>query len=139
MNDQIVKQLIFAFNCHKQICDYDHSARHPTTTVVFFSRMSIVIINDIMKYNCQRIFSSSIRYLTVAVVFRGRMSIKEVDERMLEVKNKNCPSFTILFIIIIIIIIIVMITRCKTRTAPPSRSGSQTTSRRPSATSPPPG
>ena len=32
-----------------------------------------------------------------------------------------------------------IIIRCKTRTAPPSPSGSQTTSRQPSATSPPPG
>lgn len=29
------------------------------------------------------------RYLTVAAVFRGRMSMKEVDEQMLNVQNKN--------------------------------------------------
>lgn len=29
------------------------------------------------------------RYLTVAAIFRGRMSMKEVDEQMLSVQNKN--------------------------------------------------
>ena len=29
------------------------------------------------------------RYLTVTAVFRGRMSMKEVDEQMLNIQNKN--------------------------------------------------
>lgn len=29
------------------------------------------------------------RYLTVAAIFRGMMSMKEVDEQMLNVQNKN--------------------------------------------------
>jgi tubulin beta len=29
------------------------------------------------------------RYLTVATIFRGKMSMKEVDEQMLSVQNKN--------------------------------------------------
>ncbi|XP_045465324.1 tubulin beta chain-like [Harmonia axyridis] len=33
------------------------------------------------------------RYLTVAAVFRGRMSVKEVDEQMLNIQNKNSPYF----------------------------------------------
>merc|ERR1711878_33626 len=33
------------------------------------------------------------RYLTVATVFRGRMSMKEVDEQMLNVQNKNSAYF----------------------------------------------
>lgn len=33
------------------------------------------------------------RYLTVATVFRGRMSMKEVDEQMLSVQNKNSAYF----------------------------------------------
>ena len=33
------------------------------------------------------------RYLTVAAVFRGRMSMKEVDEQMLNVQNKNRFAF----------------------------------------------
>ncbi|XP_076042210.1 tubulin beta-1 chain-like [Oratosquilla oratoria] len=33
------------------------------------------------------------RYLTVAAVFRGRMSMKEVDEQMLNVQNKNTSFF----------------------------------------------
>ncbi|XP_041973894.1 tubulin beta chain-like [Aricia agestis] len=33
------------------------------------------------------------RYLTVAAVFRGRMSMKEVDEQMLNVQNKNKDYF----------------------------------------------
>jgi len=33
------------------------------------------------------------RYLTVAAVFRGRMSMKEVDEQMLSVQNKNSSYF----------------------------------------------
>ncbi len=33
------------------------------------------------------------RYLTVASVFRGRMSMKEVDEQMLNIQNKNSSYF----------------------------------------------
>ena len=33
------------------------------------------------------------RYLTVAAVFRGRMSMKEVDEQMLGIQNKNSSNF----------------------------------------------
>merc|ERR1719341_874982 len=33
------------------------------------------------------------RYLTVAAIFRGRMSMKEVDEQMLAVQNKNSANF----------------------------------------------
>merc|ERR1712008_128525 len=33
------------------------------------------------------------RYLTVATVFRGRMSMKEVDEQMLNIQNKNSAYF----------------------------------------------
>jgi len=33
------------------------------------------------------------RYLTVAAIFRGRMSMKEVDEQMLQVQNKNAENF----------------------------------------------
>ncbi|KAK2560805.1 Tubulin beta-4B chain [Acropora cervicornis] len=33
------------------------------------------------------------RYLTVAAMFRGRMSMKEVDEQMLNVQNKNSSYF----------------------------------------------
>jgi len=33
------------------------------------------------------------RYLTVAAIFRGRMSMKEVDEQMLAVQNKNAANF----------------------------------------------
>uniref|UniRef100_A0A8W8M444 Tubulin beta chain n=1 Tax=Magallana gigas TaxID=29159 RepID=A0A8W8M444_MAGGI len=33
------------------------------------------------------------RYLTVAAMFRGRMSMKEVDEQMLNVQNKNSAYF----------------------------------------------
>ena len=29
------------------------------------------------------------RYLTVATIFRGRMSMKEVDEQILAIQNKN--------------------------------------------------
>ena len=35
----------------------------------------------------------SFRYLTVAAVFRGRMSMKEVDEQMLNIQNKNSSYF----------------------------------------------
>lgn len=34
-----------------------------------------------------------VRYLTVAAVFRGRMSMKEVDEQMLNIQNKNSSYF----------------------------------------------
>ena len=34
-----------------------------------------------------------LRYLTVAAIFRGRMSMKEVDEQMLSVQNKNSSYF----------------------------------------------
>ncbi|XP_049782400.1 tubulin beta chain-like [Schistocerca cancellata] len=33
------------------------------------------------------------RYLTVAAIFRGRMSVKEVDEQMLSMQNKNINYF----------------------------------------------
>lgn len=33
------------------------------------------------------------RYLTVAVIFRGKVSMKEVDEQMLNVQNKNASYF----------------------------------------------
>ncbi|XP_015118401.1 tubulin beta chain [Diachasma alloeum] len=33
------------------------------------------------------------RYMTVAAVFRGRMSVKEIDEQMLNIQNKNYPYF----------------------------------------------
>ena len=33
------------------------------------------------------------RYLTVAAVFRGRMSMKEVDEQLLNIQNKNSSYF----------------------------------------------
>uniref|UniRef100_A0A1B6GRA5 Tubulin beta chain n=1 Tax=Cuerna arida TaxID=1464854 RepID=A0A1B6GRA5_9HEMI len=33
------------------------------------------------------------KYLTVAIIFRGRMSMKEVDEQMLNVQNKNSTYF----------------------------------------------
>ncbi|KAJ7357862.1 hypothetical protein OS493_022680 [Desmophyllum pertusum] len=33
------------------------------------------------------------RYLTVAAIFRGKMSMKEVDEQMLNVQNKNSAYF----------------------------------------------
>ena len=33
------------------------------------------------------------KYLTVAAVFRGRLSMKEVDEEMLSVQNKNSAYF----------------------------------------------
>merc|ERR1739844_225067 len=33
------------------------------------------------------------RYLTVAAIFRGRMSMREVDEQMLAVQNKNSANF----------------------------------------------
>ena len=36
---------------------------------------------------------TSPRYLTVAAVFRGRMSMKEVDEQMLGIQNKNSSYF----------------------------------------------
>ena len=32
-------------------------------------------------------------YLTVATMFRGRMSMKEVDEQMLNIQNKNSSYF----------------------------------------------
>ena len=36
------------------------------------------------------------RYLTVAAMFRGKMSMKEVDEQMLNVQNKN--RFVLLYL-----------------------------------------
>lgn len=33
------------------------------------------------------------RYLTVAAIFRGHMSMKEVDEQMLNIQNKNSNYF----------------------------------------------
>ncbi|XP_034934664.1 tubulin beta chain-like [Chelonus insularis] len=33
------------------------------------------------------------KYLTVAAIFRGKMSMKEVEEQMLNMQNKNCEHF----------------------------------------------
>ncbi len=33
------------------------------------------------------------RYLTVAAIFRGKVSMKEVDEQMLSIQNKNSALF----------------------------------------------
>lgn len=33
------------------------------------------------------------RYLTVAAIFRGRMSMREVDDQMMSVQNKNSSYF----------------------------------------------
>lgn len=33
------------------------------------------------------------RYLTVAAIFRGRMSMKDVDEQMMNIQNKNNSYF----------------------------------------------
>ena len=33
------------------------------------------------------------RYLTVAAIFRGKVSMKEVDENMLNIQNKNSSLF----------------------------------------------
>jgi tubulin beta len=33
------------------------------------------------------------RYLTVAAIFRGRMSMREVDDQMMSVQNKNSAYF----------------------------------------------
>merc|ERR1712238_518502 len=35
----------------------------------------------------------TVRELTVAAMFRGRMSMKEVDEQMLNIQNKNSSYF----------------------------------------------
>ena len=37
--------------------------------------------------------SYTFRYLTAACMFRGRMSMKEVDEQMLNIQNKNSSYF----------------------------------------------
>ncbi|XP_059084362.1 tubulin beta-1 chain-like [Tigriopus californicus] len=37
--------------------------------------------------------NADLRYLTVAAIFRGRMSMKEVDEQMLNIQNKNSSYF----------------------------------------------
>ena len=44
---------------------------------------------DFFSTNIYGIFS----YLTVATMFRGRMSMKEVDEQMLNIQNKNSSYF----------------------------------------------
>lgn len=38
------------------------------------------------------------RYLTVAAIFRGMMSMKEVDEQMLNVQNKNSGLVCLMFL-----------------------------------------
>lgn len=41
------------------------------------------------------------RYLTVAAIFRGVMSMKEVDEQMLNVQNKNSGLVYVLLVCIV--------------------------------------
>ena len=47
------------------------------------------LILFLLWLSLKRVFS----YLTVAAMFRGRMSMKEVDEQMLNVQNKNSSYF----------------------------------------------
>ena len=51
-----------------------------------FSMISLILVEAYKPF-------SPLRYLTVAAVFRGRMSMKEVDEQMLNIQNKNSSYF----------------------------------------------
>ena len=46
-----------------------------------------------MKKKIISCYRDGFRYLTVATMFRGRMSMKEVDEQMLNIQNKNSSYF----------------------------------------------
>lgn len=46
------------------------------------------------------------RYLTVAAIFRGMMSMKEVDEQMLNVQNKNSGYFCFILILYTLTILV---------------------------------
>lgn len=54
-------------------------------------------ISDIQMFNAKNMMAAcnprNGRYLTVAAVFRGRMPIKDLDEQMLNVQNKNSTYF----------------------------------------------
>jgi len=53
------------------------------------------IKNGPLEWKNQKLTSITnlFRYLTVAAIFRGRMSMKEVDEQMLNIQNKNSSYF----------------------------------------------
>ena len=53
--------------------------------------MSSILFQNLKNKNFKKNFIH--RYLTVAAVFRGRMSMKEVDEQMLNIQNKNSSYF----------------------------------------------
>ena len=51
--------------------------------------MSFTYIKSFISHNRK----AGMMYVIVAAVFRGRMSMKEVDEQMLNVQNKNSSYF----------------------------------------------
>jgi tubulin beta len=54
--------------------------------IIYFKIYNICFLNQNMMTACDPRHG---RYLTVAAIFRGKMSMKEVDEQMLAVQNKN--------------------------------------------------
>ena len=49
---------------------------------------AILQVSDIIQQLVSQYFA-----ISVAAIFRGRMSMKEVDEQMLAVQNKNSSNF----------------------------------------------
>ena len=66
-------------------CDPRHGRCQPPS----FGQLFV----DSPNLSLEKILQRLSRYLTVAAVFRGRMSMKEVDEQMLNIQNKNSSYF----------------------------------------------
>jgi len=60
-----------------------HAATVPELTAQLFDAKNMMCALDPQRG----------KYLTVAIIFRGRMSMKEVDEQMLNVQNRNSRYF----------------------------------------------
>ncbi len=63
------------------------------TGALKYSIIKLLVISTNLFLNGFYRWIFSNRYLTVAAVFRGRMSMKEVDEQMLNIQNKNSSYF----------------------------------------------
>ena len=81
-----------------EIFKFNSLSRQNSHLIIFsLENQDLWIIFNVWPLDIFIIFISDLSYLTyiylVAAVFRGRMSMKEVDEQMLNVQNKNSSYF----------------------------------------------
>ncbi|ROT68466.1 Tubulin beta-2 chain [Penaeus vannamei] len=66
-------------------------------SLVFTSSCLVLLLSPPVMFDAKNMMAACDprhgRYLTVAAIFRGRMSMKEVDEQMYNIQNKNSSFF----------------------------------------------